>query len=224
VPPAVPGPPDQGPGARTPPPGGDEPNDGFAVAALIFGVLGGLLAVVFGIVALLRIRRSGRPGKRLAIAGLVLAAIWIVGLGAALALRGPDDAERSGDGAIVAAGDLSAFSFREGDCWNDPPLDEVVKTVDAVPCTAPHDAEVYAVYDVDFDEFPGDDEIGAAAEAGCIERFAAFAGIDYASSTLEVVYLNPTKESWDTEDDRSAVCSVSDPAAPATGSLRNAAR
>ena len=213
------------PGSAGPDAGGPKDgNDGFAVAALVFGVLGGLLAIVFGIVALVRIRRSGRPGRRLAIAGLVLAALWIVGLGVAWQLRSPAEAERDSSGAIVAGGDLSALSFREGDCWNDPPLDQEVQAVAAVPCTEPHDAEVYAVYDLDYDEFPGDEEIGSAAEAGCIERFTAFAGVDYASSQLEVVYLEPTQESWDTEDDRSAVCSVSDPAAPTTGSLRGAAR
>ena len=166
---------------------------------------------------------GGRKRRRLVIAGVLIAVLAIVAVAAVL-LRSPDDAERNGGGDIVSGGDMSALSFREGDCWNDPPLDQEVESVAAVPCTEAHDAEVYAVFDLAFDEFPGDEEIGAAAEAGCIERFAEFAGIDYASSALEVVYLNPTQESWDTEDDRSAVCSVSDPAAPTTGSLRGAAR
>jgi peptidyl-prolyl cis-trans isomerase B (cyclophilin B) len=47
--------------------------DGLAVAALVLGVCGfGLLPVVFGHVALRRIRRTGDQGAGLAIAGLVL--------------------------------------------------------------------------------------------------------------------------------------------------------
>jgi hypothetical protein len=166
---------------------------------------------------------GGRKRRKvLALAGFVV--LVLVCAGAVLLRRGADEAERNGSGDIVAGGDLSAFSFRAGDCWNDPPLDQEVESVAAVPCTDPHDAEVYAVYDLAFEEFPGENEMAVAAEAGCIERFAEFAGVDYASSELEIVYLNPTEESWDTEDDRSAVCSVSDPAAPTTGSLRGAAR
>jgi hypothetical protein len=151
-----------------------------------------------------------------ALAAAAAGTLWLRG--------GADGAERDGSGEIVAGGDLSAFSFREGDCWDDPPLDREVASVAAVPCSGPHDAEVYAVYDLELDEYPGDDEIAVASEAGCVERFAAFVGVDYAASDLEIVYLNPTQESWDAEDDRSAVCSVSDPAAATTGTLRGAAR
>lgn len=61
--------------------------DGFAVAALVFGILGGWLAFVFGGLALSRIKRSGQSGRGLAIAGIVLACVWIVGgIGAAIAI------------------------------------------------------------------------------------------------------------------------------------------
>jgi hypothetical protein len=171
---------------------------------------------------------EGPPAKggrrRLVIAGVVVVLVVVGGLVAWSLGGGAADAERNGSGAIVSGGDLSAFSFRPGDCWDDPPLDQVVDSVAAVPCTQPHDAEVYAVYDLDLPVFPGDDEVGTAAESGCIGRFAEFAGVEYAASRLEVVYLNPTQESWDEEDDRSVVCSVSDPDGPTSGSLRGAAR
>jgi hypothetical protein len=44
----------------------------MAILALIFGIGGGLLAIVFGHVALSQISRSGEGGRGLAIAGLVL--------------------------------------------------------------------------------------------------------------------------------------------------------
>ncbi|WP_250446938.1 DUF4190 domain-containing protein, partial [Actinotalea sp. C106] len=61
-------------GWATPPP----PTEGLAVASLVLGIIGvviiqitGPVAVVLGIVALVRIRRLGRRGQGLAIAGLV---------------------------------------------------------------------------------------------------------------------------------------------------------
>ncbi|WP_430336243.1 DUF4190 domain-containing protein [Rhodococcus sp. ACT016] len=54
----------------------------FAILALIFGFLGGLLAIVFGHIALNQIYRTGEQGRGLAIAGLVLGymflAFWVI--------------------------------------------------------------------------------------------------------------------------------------------------
>ncbi len=50
----------------------------FAILALVFGILGGLLALVFGHIALSQIRRTGESGRGMAIAGLVLGYISIV--------------------------------------------------------------------------------------------------------------------------------------------------
>ena len=49
----------------------------FAVLALVFGILGGLLGIVFGHIALSQIRRTGEGGRGIAIAGLVLGYIYL---------------------------------------------------------------------------------------------------------------------------------------------------
>jgi hypothetical protein len=47
--------------------------NGFAIASLVLGLLGGnLLAVIFGHVARSQIRRTGESGDGLALAGLIL--------------------------------------------------------------------------------------------------------------------------------------------------------
>jgi hypothetical protein len=51
--------------------------NGYAIAALVFGVLGGILAIVFGHVALNQLRRTGGQGRGMAIAGLVLGYFWL---------------------------------------------------------------------------------------------------------------------------------------------------
>lgn len=54
--------------------------NGFAVAALVFGILGGsVLSITFGFVALSQVRRSGglQRGRGMAIAGIVLGFVWL---------------------------------------------------------------------------------------------------------------------------------------------------
>lgn len=52
--------------------------NGFAIASLIFGLLGGgLLAVVFGHIAHSQIKRTPQAGKGLATAGLILGYIGL---------------------------------------------------------------------------------------------------------------------------------------------------
>lgn len=49
----------------------------FAILALVFGVLGGVLAIVFGHIALSQIKRTGENGRGLAIAGLILGYVFV---------------------------------------------------------------------------------------------------------------------------------------------------
>ena len=66
-----------------------------------------------------------------------------------------------------------------GDCFNDDtPIsaepDEVtveardVSEVAGIPCSEPHDNEVYAVFDLDLSAFPGADEIREIALESCL--------------------------------------------------------
>lgn len=48
----------------------------FAVLALVFGLLGGYLGIVFGFIAKSQIKRTGEQGNQLATVGLVLGWIW----------------------------------------------------------------------------------------------------------------------------------------------------
>ncbi len=54
--------------------------DGFAIASLVTGVVGlAIIPLILGIIAISRINRSGQDGKGLAIAGIVLGVLGIVG-------------------------------------------------------------------------------------------------------------------------------------------------
>ncbi|MCL6538166.1 MAG: DUF4190 domain-containing protein [Acidothermus sp.] len=94
---ALSGPPNPGWPAPWPPPpvyGHPVPSlavrktDGFAIASLVLGlffwfpglaIITGLLALIFGYIALSRIRQSGTAGRGMAIAGVVLGWVSVVG-------------------------------------------------------------------------------------------------------------------------------------------------
>lgn len=99
-----------------------------------------------------------------------------------------------------------------GDCGNVPrlrvggALDPA--TIEPVACTEPHDIEIGAVLDYpagrDLD-FPGTVAVDGYATDQCIERFEAYVGAPYATSTLDVLIVAPDEDGWD-EGDRRVAC------------------
>ena len=77
-----------------------------------------------------------------------------------------------------------------------------------MPCSEPHDNEVYAVFDLSQSEFPEGDAMSQFAFDACRNRFNSFVGLDYESSTLDILTLYPTRESWELQGDREVVCAV----------------
>jgi hypothetical protein len=132
------------------------------------------------------------------------------------------EADRDSSGAIVAEGSVNAFQMRVGDCFDDGSTftGAEVGSVPGVPCSKPHDNEVYAVFDLTMPAFPGE-QMGELAQQACLERFEAFVGKDYESSALDVASLYPTRESWTSQNDREVICAVYDVAAnKLTGSVK----
>jgi hypothetical protein len=147
---------------------------------------------------------------------------WIIGVAVACATSSCMQADRDGTGAIVAAGGVDAFQMRVGDCFDDGSTftNTEVDSVPGVPCSQPHDNEVYAVFDVSMPSFPGD-RMGDVAYDACLERFEAFVGKDYESSSLDIATLYPTSESWSRQNDREVICAVYDvEAKKLTGSVQ----
>jgi hypothetical protein len=136
----------------------------------------------------------------------------IVGLGV-VAYNVATQADRDATGNIVDGGSLDAFTVRLGDCFNDEGVfgDEgagEVASLPGVPCSEPHDNEVYAVFDVTFEAFPGDDQMADAAFEQCLDRFAGFVGVDYELSNLDITALYPSSQSWSMQNDREVICAV----------------
>lgn len=122
-----------------------------------------------------------------------------------------DDAGRDDTGEIVSAGDLDVMAVRPGDCFDDPEAaeDDTVSALQAIPCSEPHDNEVFAVESIAAafgTDYPGRQALEERAYEVCSGPvFGAYVGIDYLDSALEVFTLTPTDESW-SEGDRDVVC------------------
>lgn len=154
---------------------------------------------------------------------------WVLTIAVALGVvgfRAATDADRDASGAIVGAGALNAFEVRVGDCFDDTHAlsdggDDSIDDLPAVPCSQPHDNEVFAVFDLSLETFPSEDEMSQLAFDACVTRFEAFVGLDYPSSTLDVMTLYPTADSWAHHNDREVVCAVYDMEAnKLTGSMK----
>ena len=125
------------------------------------------------------------------------------------------NADRDDSGAIISEGSVGAFQIREGDCFDhtgDAYSTEngEVSSLPGVPCSAPHDNEVFAVFDVNMASFPGADEMNELVFDTCMERFEPFVGRDYESSALDIMTLYPSEDSWKQKNDREVVCAVYD--------------
>ena len=207
------------PGTPPPPPSYSTGRDGFSVAALVLGILpamGGVLGIVFGIVGLRRTSRSGRPGRGMAIGGIVLGSLWLVGIIVAVVVSEAAGPDRDAAGAVVSDGDVSAFDLRLGDCAAELSVGDA-RTLRLVPCTQPHEGEVYAVFSLPGDDYPGETDTDRLAKGGCDRRLTDQFG---ASASYDYHYLLPTAESWATGD-REVTCVARNPdGRQLTGPLR----
>lgn len=124
------------------------------------------------------------------------------------------EADRDGSGAIVDAGNVGAFDLRVGDCFDDASYsfdgNDQITSLPGVPCSDPHDNEVYAVFDVSLDSYPDDEGMWELAMDRCLDRFQPFVGRDYETSSLDILTMYPTPESWEIDNDREVVCAVFD--------------
>jgi hypothetical protein len=112
---------------------------------------------------------------------------------------------------------LFADQLQPGSCFDDSSFTSSELTagqITAADCTAPHDAEVYKVLDMDFppgEPYPSDDQILGLGDAICEAGFADYVGIAYLDSQWDYGFYSPSAESWTKYDDRRVVCYLGDP-------------
>lgn len=138
--------------------------------------------------------------KRL-IGGVVVAVAVVAGTSAI-----DDNTTRDDSGEIIGAGGLGVQAMQVGDCMIEPD-GEYVESVEAVPCSEPHDLEVLAIISLPGGEtYPGQEVVSQTAYEECVDRFDAYVGTPYLESVIDVYPLYPTEEGWEEYNDREANC------------------
>jgi hypothetical protein len=202
-------------------------------------------------------RRTGpaRGGGGRGVFGLMVVVVLITGgacLASEVSLEESDvEAPRAAEPADVedddaGSGDERAFRvgrtpLEVGDCLIDPALagqDWNPLAVRVVPCTNPHDAEVFRLTILpDFPAspcgpagcpadapYPGVEVMQRLMEQRCSAVFEHYVGAGYLQSALDFFAYVPTDVTWEKFGDRQAVCLVFDPfgelAEPVRGSGR----
>jgi hypothetical protein len=102
---------------------------------------------------------------------------------------------------------VSVLDLQVGQCFEEPTAADEVETVLVVPCTTAHAYEVFAVWELTGGSaYPGDEVVVEQADAGCLERFAPYVGVDYASSALTYAFFYPLEREWTSVGDRGVAC------------------
>ena len=133
-------------------------------------------------------------------------------------------ARRGDDGSLTSAGNVGVDDLRVGDCFNTGDAVEI-SDVDGVPCSQPHEYEVFAVATHEGDgTFPSDAELEGIFSLICEQPFEDYVGVPYASSVIWGTMISPSEESF-SDGDREYICVLYDQDnAALTTSLRNANR
>lgn len=120
-----------------------------------------------------------------------------------------DSEEEDPEDSDAADGEeVSIFRVRAGDCFDDPEGSEIREVV-VISCDEPHDNEVYALVELDDDDFPGENQVADEAEELCFEAFEDYVGLPYEESIFLSLQLTPTEQGWE-DGDREAVCVLYD--------------
>lgn len=130
----------------------------------------------------------------------------------------PSRDETSGE--VLEQGTESAFDLEVGDCVADGTDDAVVFDLNLVPCDESHSDEAYYAFDLNQDEFPGDEAIIAAADERCIAEFPNYVGTEYEDSALTYWPMTPTEDGWRELGDREVMCMLYDESGPLAGSAK----
>ena len=159
--------------------------------------------------------RGGPAGRRRSraalLAGIPLAAclIGLGGFATFLLLHGRTPAAR------VALPPV--FRLRAGECVNFAPAGVSSPTV--VPCGQPHDAEIYARFELAGRRWPGTTAVGAQARQGCTVRLSGYLNPQLATSVLAESYVFPDQGAWNVGE-RTVICEIRGTAGKLTGSVR----
>ena len=198
--------------------------NGLAIAALCCGLaafvpLVGVLAVVFGVVALNQLRGGFQRGRGMAVTGIVLGALGVLAWAALLAIGiFAGEPERDASGQVAPAQSVFLHDLKAGDCFDGVPAtpDAAVDSVTSRACSGAHEAQVAAIVELHGGSFPGDKQSADLAEKACSDAVEPLVRDDVTDADLSYVYPD-TALAW--RLDRHAVCILAATSGKLTGSV-----
>jgi len=156
----------------------------------------------------------GHRGRGLALAALFgIAAVAIVGgaIGTVGALT-----HGFKKPVTVKYRESAVFRLQTGDCVNTPNG----QVVTVLPCSTPHQAEVFATFSLPASAWPGTAAVRTDASSGCASRLTGYLNPQLAIS-LSQSYVFPNQVAW-TAGTRTVICEVRATSGQLTGSVRGA--
>lgn len=204
------------------PPAGPAPSgppfSKVAIAALPAGILPLIpVGIGLGIAGLVTTRRGRRRGRSLALAGLLTATTWLA-IGAALGTVAALTHGFHRPTKVVYSNGLgTVFTLRPGDCVVGLQSD---LSPSLTPCSAPHDAEVFATFALPGTSWPGAAVVQQEAGTGCSSRLAGYLNPQL-SISLSQDYVYPGQVAWQTGT-RTVICEVRATTGQLTQSVKGA--
>ena len=152
----------------------------------------------------------------MAIAGIVLGGLWLVGWTAALIFAASvDQPTPDPSGAVTRQSGTFVDDLRAGDCFSySGGKGDEVDLVSVVPCASPHEAQVVITFELPDGPYPGEDEVIDAAEKGCTDKADPLL-TDRAYENLEPAFFYPDSFTW--RGDRTVTCVIEAPSGTTTG-------
>lgn len=131
------------------------------------------------------------------------------------------EADRDEAGNLTSQGKVNVTDLKAGDCVVDDLAEGEFTRVKVAPCAESHFFETYATFNLPKGDFPGDEKVDKLSGEGCLKKFAAFVGIPYDDSKVDMTYMAPVESTWDIN--RGVACIITE-GAQTSGSLKGAKR
>jgi hypothetical protein len=77
-----------------------------------------------------------------------------------------------------------------------------------VPCSEPHNSEIFHSFDLVGDVFPGEEATSKLAQEGCVAEFDTYIEVAYAESVWDISAISPTEQVWNDVNDREVLRGV----------------
>ena len=113
-----------------------------------------------------------------------------------------DEASRNERGQIESAGRVGVLRLKIGDCFTNE--GDTAEFVLGVPCSTPHSAKVFAIFELPVGEYPGLEKTKNIALTKCFDESLNTPELLDVTKLISISGYAPDSSSW--ASDRSVIC------------------